>query len=826
MVRVLVAVLVPLLGASAARAQAEPASGPDSSVAWQQFLTADTIFGDYSDVPADDAALQRARALVYQTVSNGSKKGSQQPEKRRAARALWVGVNLEYQGMLTAAAPAQRQDYAWRCLALAGMLRTLLDTVPLADLEGEAQSRAQWRQALLRLDAIQAEAGGEVPFSAPSLRQQVREAVAREFAPFSPDGGPNQLLMVEVGKSFKEARELATTAAAATVQASLALGKVYGYPPEEKRKKAQPRLPAAEVVGDAGVKGLYPSGEADGPTWKAVVDLVKRTDGGGTTDGLVNDYAAAREALGVAKDEEVLRALAQPPSYGKPPPLFAPYQLAALCERTGKVAERVVAIAPKSADPPGFGSFTIDAGGTPSEGGLQRYVRWFEEQGVRRSQAALELERLRSQMKELRTRQEKAEPLPLDDTAVKNLVRVASYVMGWDEATATTHVRTWLTEWVNQERIKLVPRQDVFRRDAPAPGGAAPQQESPVRRGASAPARSSLRGPSAAADDRPPERRELSAAPLAVVALLGSGLDEKPASADKKEALDDQSFLLRCVAGLRQDLPLPLEGPAAPDGAATLSRLKKLRDGNDPRLKPVAEALWREHRRLEALRPQPKRIDDEIAKRSRQLRDGQKSRVDTLLEDGEAADRSDSFVARQKWLAGQQKEVASAAVTIANSFATWGTLADSLAMHRRDAVAILQSNGRKDILTTRLADLGSRLDHLPTYDLDDNDRKALRAYLFPVQGDGDGHLPVPFPAENDAPGRIRFVRQAMEAARMLGQEVPGRIRKGSYEVADLPGWIRKFRQRYGSDPVDVPFDEALTQLNPRPAATTSEPKPK
>src|SRR5262249_47187210 len=144
--------LLPLLAVSAALAQgpSQPSPTTDVSEKWRDFLASDSIFGDYADVPADAASLGKARPLVYQTARDADAEDGPGPKKRRAARALWVGVNLEYQGMLMAAAPAERQDSAWRCLALAGKLRALLGAVPLARLEEEALARSQWQQALLR----------------------------------------------------------------------------------------------------------------------------------------------------------------------------------------------------------------------------------------------------------------------------------------------------------------------------------------------------------------------------------------------------------------------------------------------------------------------------------------------------------------------------------------------------------------------------------------------------------------------------------------------------------------------------------------------------
>ncbi len=452
------------IAAMSAHGRGLTADGPrdDHLEAWNQFLDDPQVFGEYVDVSLDGSSLARVRRLIYETVPPGEDPGAQEVPRRRAARALWVGTNLEYQAMLSAAdspAPAAPtagapRDHAWRALALAQRLRRLLARTPLVTLEDKEENRDLWEEALLRLAAIEAEAENASPVTKGSLRDQVRAALVAEF---SPDqlavGSPNALVISSLRVAFVRTDEMAKASGFALGQASLALGKVYGYPPQLQRSLDWPLLgPERQEAGAQ--KGLYPS--ADPRAWQMVAATVLRSYGGGVTSGIVGLYAAARQPIVGRSAKDLLADVAASdihPGYPEESDLHVAYALDELKRLAARSREPVAARAPVEPGVKVFGEFGIAATGETDDGGIKAYADWLKRRMTGKTVASKEFADLKARKRPTPD----PEALPLDDTTFGHLVEVAHSVLGKDGASddrapnSTRFVRDALNEWLRSQ---------------------------------------------------------------------------------------------------------------------------------------------------------------------------------------------------------------------------------------------------------------------------------------------------------------------------------------------------------------------------------------
>jgi hypothetical protein len=460
---------------------------------WQEFLESEQVFGDFDAVSLDAGRLDAARHLIYATAADVASPG----RARLAARALSVGIQLEHQAMLmtpeSTGGPGvpgriRRRDHAWRVFVLSDRLNELLARRSIDELEPTARARALWEKTLLGLQALREEARQELP-SAPrkSLREEVCDALVAEFFPDTPyvkgSSSPNALLMNPLRTQFEVCRQVANTAAAASVQASLALGSVYGYPPVEQRRQAETRLAAGEIAGSPGYPGLFPPGESE--TWILVIKTVMRTYGGGLVSGIVGNYAEAREALvGTSSKVDVLSRVPVPDApdaplqyvYDVPETVYGPYDLARLVAAADDVAARIAARAPEmtpgaSDKAPGatrggtdrpekseglkFGPFTIDKQGITDDGRIAAYMKWYLAQPSKTSRATVAAEKVEAALKRLGTEPPPVRPL---GEAEQYLTTVAATVLGLNDAKALDKVRTFAETWLNSEIAARSPR--------------------------------------------------------------------------------------------------------------------------------------------------------------------------------------------------------------------------------------------------------------------------------------------------------------------------------------------------------------------------------
>jgi hypothetical protein len=250
---------------------------------WNQLVDRGDAFGDYNEAEFERSWITASRALV--SDSTGAN------DTRHGARALWVGVNLEYQGMLTSTDPIWRADHALHARDYVLCLRELLRTHRISEFESNDPTNiSHWQRALLSLPVIEQELGAELGEPTLSATIAARIAVIEEFDPtnVSPDGnGPNSYLMREVGTAFARARTSALQAIAARVQASLTLGAAYGYLPNAQRESAK------ESLGDD-EKAIYPDRSDE---WKCVEELIEVTFNGKSDTGIVGAYANVKREI-------------------------------------------------------------------------------------------------------------------------------------------------------------------------------------------------------------------------------------------------------------------------------------------------------------------------------------------------------------------------------------------------------------------------------------------------------------------------------------------------------------------------------------------------
>lgn len=444
--------------------------------AWFSFLGSEGIFGDYADSLSGGTSLGVARRLVYETVGPDTGNELPLPSVRLAARALWIGTNLEYQAMLTdpddpvpPGAGGSRDDHAWRVLALGRRLRELVDRTPPTRFEpDDALAVARWEQALLRLDAMVAEAAEAVPYTPIAPRRFARDAVLAEFSPERAGGtgstNPNALLMSRVGGAFRVYETLAKSSAASATQAALVLGKIYGFPPDVRRQTDQEVLAPAEAAGDSARAGLYPPRGAE---WDTICRAVLSVYGGGDGVGVVNAYADARRVLNLTPLYDALSKAGS--GYPEPIPVLSPYRLDLLVTLANRLRHQIINRLPRStAGLPPFGEFTIDQAGLAREGGLAAYLESSKTSGPgARSAASDEVARLREEWAKLGPIEDM---LPLKEADLESLVEVAVNVQNILPNDARSLVRKLVERWLLEQVDRRAPRLVEFTGRAPSLG--------------------------------------------------------------------------------------------------------------------------------------------------------------------------------------------------------------------------------------------------------------------------------------------------------------------------------------------------------------------
>jgi hypothetical protein len=308
---------------------------------WRAYLLSPSMFRRLDDIqvdaesrPALSALYARFRSLIEKTLiatrpatdmvtvaPDAAAMTTRRDDVRLRASALWVGVRLDAGRALLANAPDERNAAAKRVLRYLRDVRNCLRAFPPALLEEGDVNRGQrrthlWNQAISEFDSYEADARAVLGSGADTVEEddsQIRASLwlLKQFGPYNSDESTdNARLMQKTSDQFREVERLAKQAVAIRVQASVALMKVYGWPPDKGKdamQRTQPliaapdglSIPETQALGysqdfsqereghDAPVKGIHSD----------LVNLIGET-ASGSQEGVARKFARTRKALG------------------------------------------------------------------------------------------------------------------------------------------------------------------------------------------------------------------------------------------------------------------------------------------------------------------------------------------------------------------------------------------------------------------------------------------------------------------------------------------------------------------------------------------------
>lgn len=207
---------------------------------------------DETDQKLDETRQKLKKIRQASAVPPSGETQQQRTERdlvRRRASALWVGVRLESHRALYA---EERDEAARNVLSYLTDLRACLRAFPPTLLEEtEDKSEAErdrrdkrirlWHQAMGEFGSYEADArlvlgpaADEFDGQDPQTRAELW--VLDQFGPYNEDESThNARLMQTTSNTFREVERLAKQAVAVRVQASVALSKVYGWPPKKEQ---------------------------------------------------------------------------------------------------------------------------------------------------------------------------------------------------------------------------------------------------------------------------------------------------------------------------------------------------------------------------------------------------------------------------------------------------------------------------------------------------------------------------------------------------------------------------------------------------------------
>ncbi len=450
-----------------------PADADDAR--WNAFVLSPQIFRDFSE--ADDFSLQmaeKARPYVENAANAARQAGSSSAIKRLGLRSLLVGAQLEYLTYLVSGSDSKRQASAARILNWKGMIERILESSSLKDLE-EAQTEADWQRALLQLRVMEHEVRKDAP-TVPSALDQMRSSLLTDLSTDPPPRSKCADLMHNISSRFRDARELATTAIAARVQASSVLGTIYGYPIRIEEWKEGPRDWPKLAEGEV---NAFKPWQAEPNGWDKVRTVLADTVSGVPSQGITDRFSEAKQAL--ALDSDLLSTF---PSDRPPTPIVPEIMISAYAlEPTEKSllgadgpAVAVLAMINRIIDqrPP---EITVDKTGPsntpetiklgpahkpkvdqfdpnktcadpndPCDGGLAAFLEVLERRDSARGRASLELETLRRDVESA-----------VKDTSIppfqeyETLVDVVAMILQSTRADAEAQVQQWINAWFNQQ---------------------------------------------------------------------------------------------------------------------------------------------------------------------------------------------------------------------------------------------------------------------------------------------------------------------------------------------------------------------------------------
>lgn len=292
---------------------------------WEAFLESPSMFANVEPLLENDRVL-KVLGLVDKTLEEKDVN----PQHR--ASALWVGVRLESGRAIREKNLKKRENAARAALKYLGDLRACLRDFPLQVLESNAAKQEDriylWNQAMSEFASYEADArvalgANEAEFDGEDPQTRASLWVLKEFGPYNKDESSNNAqLMQKKSEQFREVERLAKQAVAVRIQASVALQKVYGWPPIEvvatgpassrdgsTQPGAQNQSLKKKVLAEPGAFAAKGSlnrlsrQEASALAYDAsheldasIVELMRVT-ASGAAEGVVDKYARTREAL-------------------------------------------------------------------------------------------------------------------------------------------------------------------------------------------------------------------------------------------------------------------------------------------------------------------------------------------------------------------------------------------------------------------------------------------------------------------------------------------------------------------------------------------------